>query len=199
MAVVALATAAIRRLCRGRSDEIASPVSPIAPLAKTDRQRRRPGRTVTSVLLSTLALSLGLLAWLVWPGFATTPKPPQIDGGVLLMHDHVQLEAGSHLGLRASVEAEQWETGEPGVSILQLEITFDAPVEDLNWYVVASGDYAVHPDVPANFYCSGPQHAKSKAGSNVRHGGVVRPFGSISTNSSAPISATATSRRHSPT
>lgn len=164
MTVVAVVAIAIGRLYRGAGTTVPPP-STAARAPKTDNFRFG-----STIWLVAFALSL-LIAIVVWPGFATTPKPPQTDGGVLLMHDYVQPTEGNYLDLRASIEAKQWETGQTGMSILQLRITFDAPVLGHHWYVVASGDYAVDPAAPVEFYCIGAEE---------RGGGIecpVREFG----------------------
>jgi hypothetical protein len=106
-----------------------------------------------------------ITGFIVWPGYAAVPSAPQIAGGVLIMHDHVETDGGSsYVGLRAAVEAEQWETGVPDVSILQLDVKFEAPIAPHRWYVVASGDYDVVQGLPPSLYCHGPASRPSVDG-----------------------------------
>lgn len=72
------------------------------------------------------------------------------------MHEYTQLDGGSALGVEARVDAVQWETGEPGVSTLRLDLLFTSVPPGTRWFVVASGDYATDPTVPDSFFCSGP-------------------------------------------
>ncbi|WP_233256971.1 hypothetical protein [Promicromonospora sp. AC04] len=113
--------------------------------------------------------------FVVWPGYAAVPNAPQVAGGVLIMHDHVETDGGSrYVGLRATVEAQQWETGVPDVSMLQLDVKFEAPIADHRWYVVASGDYGVVQGLPLSLYCH------LAAGQPSAGGGVACPGGDLS-------------------
>lgn len=56
-------------------------------------------------------------------------------------------------GTRAEVGVRIWSTGQPGVSIAELEIRFESPPSGDHWYVVASGDWSVAPHAEPGLYC----------------------------------------------
>jgi len=98
-----------------------------------------------------------LLAGLLWPEGFTSSRPPDADGGLILLADtdEQRTDLVRRAPVTASVSAEMWQTGFAGISMLSLSLTFTKPRPGLRWYVVASGQYNPRPDTDLNAFCVG--------------------------------------------
>lgn len=116
--------------------------------------RRTPSwRKPVLVALITAAVVLGIGGYAIWPGFGVLDRSREPAGGVLLLHDLLPAEDGGVWGSSAEVDVQIWSTGYPDVSIAELRVSFENPLSEDHWYVVASGDWAVTSDRDLALYC----------------------------------------------
>jgi hypothetical protein len=137
---------------------------------KRGRRRRVPVRFLMIWALPLLLLAAGTLggAWALFSnaylnaGNNNTPIP---TGGVLLLADAKSPGMDWHSRavnrtLAASITAETWVTGDPGISELMLKMWFTNAKPGTRWYVVASGQYFPDSKFSSNMFCDNPPQVR---------------------------------------
>lgn len=166
------------RVGKGRppgTDEGESP----SPAALTQPAQPQPGAAITEVatervprrvlwILTAIAVACALAGFWIWPGWARSPSPPSVTGGLLLLQGSVGDDRVPNYELSGAVEARIHATGESNTSIISLTLRFAKPLPDTKWFVVASGTYAVSDSYPDAFYCAAGASALVRDNDSVR-------------------------------
>jgi hypothetical protein len=105
------------------------------------------GHWITILLI--VAMASGFTAYHFWrQGFSSKDNPPQAAGGLLMF-------TAEPLGSRmyGTVAVNSYQTGFPGVSVLDLTLNFRNARPGTRWFIAASGQYAPRIDTPLAAFC----------------------------------------------
>jgi hypothetical protein len=125
--------------------------------AREGHERSFIGYWISIFLIVTVGC--GIAAYFVWrPGFSSNDDPPAAAGGLLIFTD-----GSLDSYIEASVEANTWQTGFTGISMLELTLVFRNAHPGIRWFIAASGQYAPQIDMPLGAFC--PDISAARSGS----------------------------------
>jgi hypothetical protein len=133
-----------------------------APKLDSTQARERHERSFIGYWISiflAVTVGCGIAAYFVWqPGFSSNDNPPEAVGGLLIFTD-----GSLDSYIEASVEANIWQTGFAGISILELTLEFRNAHPGIRWFIAASGQYAPQIDMPLGAFCPGISAVRSSS------------------------------------